>query len=273
MAAPSFRDRLLQPACGAGPAVAGRPRGRASPSALWSWSPGCPWWAGWRPARRCGPLNVVRLLPRGPGAARIDPFTVQEPWRRFVQDALQARTRVRGRRRPGAGRPAARPPARDRRPRRRPASTSAGRSPSAARPWWRPGVASTSPSSTAAPRPWTPGRRRPGATACGPRPRGPGHRGRSGPPPSRHRRGDRSHPRPSCTVLDARLDEAVARTLELTARASTDGAGLAGLDSDVDVARHRDGGAAPGARRDGAAAGARPADPGLPPGRPAGGDG
>ena len=35
-------------------------------------------------------------------------------------------------------------------------------------------------------------------------------------------------------VLDARLDETVARTLELTARATTDTGGLAGLGSDVD---------------------------------------
>jgi hypothetical protein len=37
--------------------------------------------------------NVVRRLPRGPRGERIDPFTLQEPWRRFVQEALQARTR------------------------------------------------------------------------------------------------------------------------------------------------------------------------------------
>jgi hypothetical protein len=41
---------------------------------------------------------VVRVLVAIPGAAgprpeRIDPFTVQEPWRRFVQDALHTRNR------------------------------------------------------------------------------------------------------------------------------------------------------------------------------------
>jgi len=38
-------------------------------------------------------VNAGRLLPRAPRAERIDPFTLQEPWRRFVQEALQARTR------------------------------------------------------------------------------------------------------------------------------------------------------------------------------------
>jgi hypothetical protein len=37
--------------------------------------------------------NVWRLLPRPPRRPRIDPFTLHDPWRRFVQDALQARTR------------------------------------------------------------------------------------------------------------------------------------------------------------------------------------
>lgn len=38
-------------------------------------------------------LNVWRRLPRPPRKPRIDPFTLHDPWRRFVQDALQARTR------------------------------------------------------------------------------------------------------------------------------------------------------------------------------------
>ena len=37
--------------------------------------------------------NVWRRLPRPPRPPRIDPFTLHDPWRRFVQDALQARTR------------------------------------------------------------------------------------------------------------------------------------------------------------------------------------
>jgi hypothetical protein len=37
--------------------------------------------------------RVVAAIPRAPAAARIDPFTLSEPWRRFVTDALQARAR------------------------------------------------------------------------------------------------------------------------------------------------------------------------------------
>jgi hypothetical protein len=39
--------------------------------------------------------RVAVAVPREPTATRIDPFTVNEPWRRAVQDALQARTRFR----------------------------------------------------------------------------------------------------------------------------------------------------------------------------------
>ena len=38
-------------------------------------------------------VKVALAIPRGPRAERIDPFTLQEPWRRFVQEALQARNR------------------------------------------------------------------------------------------------------------------------------------------------------------------------------------
>jgi hypothetical protein len=37
--------------------------------------------------------NVWRLVPRPPRRPRIDPFTLHDPWRRYVQNALQARTR------------------------------------------------------------------------------------------------------------------------------------------------------------------------------------
>jgi hypothetical protein len=37
--------------------------------------------------------RVVAAIPRAPADARIDPFTLAEPWRHFVTDALQARTR------------------------------------------------------------------------------------------------------------------------------------------------------------------------------------
>ncbi len=92
MAAPSFRDRLLtrrgarallSPVGIAGGVVVavvalvlGLPVWGAVPLGLGVWA-----------------ANVGRLLPRGPRRERIDPFTLQEPWRRFVQDALQARSR------------------------------------------------------------------------------------------------------------------------------------------------------------------------------------
>lgn len=37
--------------------------------------------------------RVVVAIPRAPKEARIDPFTLAEPWRHFVTDALQARAR------------------------------------------------------------------------------------------------------------------------------------------------------------------------------------
>ncbi|MET0903478.1 MAG: hypothetical protein ABWZ52_09580 [Acidimicrobiales bacterium] len=37
--------------------------------------------------------RVAAAIPRAPADARIDPFTLSEPWRRFVTDALQARRR------------------------------------------------------------------------------------------------------------------------------------------------------------------------------------
>lgn len=39
--------------------------------------------------------RVGLAIPRAPQAERIDPFTLAEPWRRYVQDALQAHTRFR----------------------------------------------------------------------------------------------------------------------------------------------------------------------------------
>ena len=37
--------------------------------------------------------RVAAANPRAPADARIDPFTLADPWRRYVTDALQARTR------------------------------------------------------------------------------------------------------------------------------------------------------------------------------------
>ena len=92
MAALSFRDRLLTRrgaraitspvgvvggvAVAAGAAVAGLPVVAAVPLGVVVWA-----------------VNGLRLLPRAPRPERIDPFTLQEPWRRSVQNALQARNR------------------------------------------------------------------------------------------------------------------------------------------------------------------------------------
>lgn len=92
MAALSFRDRLLTRrgaraitspvgvvggvAVAAVAVVAGLPVVAAVPVGLAVWA-----------------VNGWRLLPRAPRRERIDPFTLQEPWRRFVQNALQARNR------------------------------------------------------------------------------------------------------------------------------------------------------------------------------------
>jgi hypothetical protein len=92
MAAPSFRDRVLSRrgarailspvgilvaiAVAAVALVAGLPVAAAVALGVAVWA-----------------LNAWRLLPRAPRGERIDPFTLQEPWRRFVQDALQARNR------------------------------------------------------------------------------------------------------------------------------------------------------------------------------------
>ncbi|HEX6424170.1 MAG TPA: hypothetical protein VFZ79_11865 [Acidimicrobiales bacterium] len=93
MAALSFRDRLFSrraaraitspvgvvggAAVGAGAVIAG----------------GLPVWAGIVVGAGLWGVNALRLLPRGPRRERIDPFALHDPWRRFVQDALQARSR------------------------------------------------------------------------------------------------------------------------------------------------------------------------------------
>lgn len=92
MAAPTFRDRMLSHR-GA--------RALLSPVGLLVGIAvavvlavaGLPVWAAVLAGVALWALNVVRLAPRGRRRERIDPFTLQEPWRRFVQDALQARAR------------------------------------------------------------------------------------------------------------------------------------------------------------------------------------
>jgi hypothetical protein len=88
----SFRDRLLSPqgaraitsplglALGIGAAVVAVVSGLPLAAALIL---GLVLWLA----------NVWRLVPRPPRRPRIDPFTLHDPWRRYVQNALQARTR------------------------------------------------------------------------------------------------------------------------------------------------------------------------------------
>ena len=92
MAAPSFRDRLLtQRGARAITSPVGILAGVVM--AVVAVVLGLPVWAAVLLGLAVWALNGWRLLPRAPRPERIDPFTVQEPWRRFVQDALQARNR------------------------------------------------------------------------------------------------------------------------------------------------------------------------------------
>jgi hypothetical protein len=92
MARPSFRDRFFTPPvaraitsplgillAGAGVSV-GIVVGAPLVAAI---GLGVAAWAG----------RVAVAIPRAPTEERIDPFTLDEPWRRFVQEALQARAR------------------------------------------------------------------------------------------------------------------------------------------------------------------------------------
>src|ERR687897_436376 len=103
MAGPSFRDRFFTPqvaraitaptgillggAVAATTIVAGVPLVAALPLGVIAW-------VG----------KVLWSVPRGTRRERIAPFTLQEPWRRYVQEALKARNRFDeavGRTRPG----------------------------------------------------------------------------------------------------------------------------------------------------------------------------
>lgn len=92
MAATSFRDRVLTRK---GARAITSPVGVAGgvAVAVVAAVAGLPLWAAVVLGLAVWALNALRLLPRRPRPERIDPFTLNEPWRRFVQDALQARTR------------------------------------------------------------------------------------------------------------------------------------------------------------------------------------
>ena len=269
MGAPSFRDRLFSRRAA---------RALLSPVGLVAGVAvgalvvvaGLPLWAGLAAGVAVWAVNVVRLLPRAPRAARIDPFTVQEPWRRFVQDALQARSRFRAAvDRAPAG------PLHDR------LREIASRVDEGVDEVWQ--IAQRGHTMVAARRGIDTAELERRAASLGTGPGAAGGTGGADDPVAQAIEVQRAtasrmdavidRTRTELTVLDARLDEAVARTLELTTRASTDSAGLAGLGSDVDSLVTEMEALRLALDETDAAAGARPADPGLPPGRPAGGDG
>jgi len=235
MAAPTFRDRL-----------ASRRAARAllSPIGLIGGAAvgvlvavvGAPVWAAALAAAAVWALNAWRLLPRSPRPERIDPFAVQEPWRRFVQEALQARNRF-----AAAVDRAPSGPLRDR------LREIAARVDTGVEETWL--IAKRGQTLVRA--------RREVDLARIDRQLGelrPGEAGPGGPADAREvdpsdatvvesleaqraaaTRMDAviERTQSELRVLDARLDEAVARTVELTARAGTDTA-VAGLGSDVD---------------------------------------
>jgi hypothetical protein len=92
MAAPSFRDRLLTPR---GARAVTSPLGivLAVIVAVAAVVAGLPLWAAIAAGLAVWAANVWRALPRAPRGERIDPFTLHDPWRRFVQEAVQARNR------------------------------------------------------------------------------------------------------------------------------------------------------------------------------------
>jgi hypothetical protein len=92
MAAPSFRDRLLTPR---GARAVTSPLGivLAVIVAVAAVVAGLPLWAAIAAGLAAWAVNVWRTVPRAPRGERIDPFTLHDPWRRFVQEAVQARNR------------------------------------------------------------------------------------------------------------------------------------------------------------------------------------
>lgn len=92
MAAPTFRDRLhSRQAARAILSPVGLVAGVVV--AVVAVVAGLPVWLGVVLGAAVWAVNGLRMLPRSPRPERIDPFTLPEPWRRYVQDALQARTR------------------------------------------------------------------------------------------------------------------------------------------------------------------------------------
>jgi hypothetical protein len=92
MAALSIRDRLLTRRGARAILSPIGLIGGAGAAALAAWA-GLPLWAAVPAGAGVWAVNGWRLLPRAPRPERIDPFTLHDPWRRFVQEALQARAR------------------------------------------------------------------------------------------------------------------------------------------------------------------------------------
>jgi hypothetical protein len=170
--------------------------------------------------------RVAAAVPRAPGDARIDAFTLAEPWRHYVTDALQARTRFQesvASARPG--------PMRDR------LREIEARVDTGVQEVWR--IARRGHDLVDARRRVDPDSIRAELAAAGP----------AGPPGSTQERTLESLRAQLATVerleavitdadsrlrlLNARLDEAAARTIELSVQAS-DVAELGGLGHDVD---------------------------------------
>jgi hypothetical protein len=233
--APTFRDRLAR---------RGAARTLLSPIGLLGGAAvgvlvvvvGAPAWAAALAGGAVWALNAVRMLPRSPRPERIDPFTVQEPWRRFVQEALQARNRI-----AAAVDRAPAGPLHDR------LHEIAARVDTGVEETWL--IAKRGQTLVRARRQVDLaridrqlGELRPGAAGAGEADR-PAGLDPAIVPVVESLEAQRAaatrldtvieRTQSDLRVLDARLDEAVARTLELTARAGTDAA-VAGLRSDVD---------------------------------------
>ena len=93
MAAHSFRDRLFTRRAARAITSPVGVLGGAAVGAATVLGGGLPVWAGAVVGAAVWSVNALRLLPRGRRRERIDPFALHDPWRRFVQDALQARAR------------------------------------------------------------------------------------------------------------------------------------------------------------------------------------
>jgi hypothetical protein len=225
----SFRDRLLTPQ---GVRALLSPVGIlvAVAFVVVAWLSDFPLWLAVPIAVALWAANVWRLVRPRDRSERIDPFTLHDPWRRFVQEALQARARF--------GEAVSRAPdgpLRDR------LAEIAERMDTGVRECWL--IAKRGQALVEARR---------GIDVAGLDRKLAAGRAADGGTPSPARatelqaleaqRASASRldevierTRTELQVLDARLDEAVAKTLELSAQASADAGTAAGLDGDVDA--------------------------------------